>query len=130
MIVWIILFPMIGAILNGLLFASGFWKKVCGGDEHTERSISGIIASGAVLLSAILSTYFFVQLLSLNPSDRQIIQELFVWIPSGDFTVSFDFMFDTSSSVMALVITLIGFLIHTSSPGDMHHDKALALIHI
>ncbi|MFA9407949.1 MAG: NADH-quinone oxidoreductase subunit L [Candidatus Dadabacteria bacterium] len=126
MIVWIILFPMIGAILNGLLFASGFWKKKCNGDEHTEHNISGIIASGAVLLSALLSTYFFVQLLSLEPSQRQIIQELFVWIPSGDFTVSFELMFDTLSSVMALVITWIGFLIHIYSIGYMHHDKGFA----
>lgn len=126
MIVWIILFPMIGAILNGLIFASGFWQKKCNGDEHSEHSISGLIASGAVLFSAMLSTYFFVQLLSMEPSQRQIIQELFVWIPSGDFTVSFEFMFDTLSSVMALVITWIGFLIHIYSTGYMHHDKGFA----
>lgn len=117
---------MIGAILNGLLFASGFWTKKCNGDEHSEHSMSGFIASGAVLLSAILSTYYFVQLLSLEPSQRQIIQELFVWIPSGDFTVSFELMFDTLSSVMALVITWIGFLIHIYSMGYMHHDKGVA----
>ena len=117
---------MIGAILNGLIFASGFWKNKCNGDEHSEHAISGLIASGAVLFSAILSTYFFIQLLSLEPSQRQIIQELFVWIPSGDFTVSFELMFDTLSSIMALVITWIGFLIHIYSTGYMHHDKGFS----
>lgn len=117
---------MIGAIINGLLFASGFWQKKCNGDEHSEHSISGFIASGAVLLSAIMSTYFFVHLLSMEPSQRQIIQELFVWIPSGDFTVSFELMFDTLSSIMALVITWIGFLIHIYSTGYMHHDKGFS----
>ncbi len=126
MIVWIILFPLIGAAINGLLFASGLWTKKFNGDEHSEHSISGLIASGAVLLSAILSTYYFVQLLSMEPSQRQIIQELFVWIPSGDFTVSFELMFDTLSSVMSLVITWIGFLIHIYSLGYMHHDKGFA----
>jgi len=126
MIVWIILFPLIGAAINGLLFASGLWKNKFNGDEHSEHSISGLIASGAVLLSAILSTYYFVQLLSLEPSQRQIIQELFVWIPSGDFTVSFELMFDTLSSVMSLVITWIGFLIHIYSLGYVHHDKGFA----
>ena len=126
MIVWIILFPLIGATINGLLFASGLWQKKFNGDEHSEHSISGLIASGAVLLSAILSTYYFIQLLSLDPAQRQIIQELFVWIPSGDFTVSFEFMFDSLSSIMALVITWIGFLIHVYSTGYMHHDKGYA----
>jgi NADH-quinone oxidoreductase subunit L len=126
MIVWIVLFPLIGAAINGLLFASGLWKKVLGGDEHTENSIVNIVGCGVVLFSALISTYLFTQLLSLDPSERQIIQELFVWIPSGEFTVSFEFMFDTLSCVMALVITWIGFLIHLYSIGYMHHDKAYA----
>ncbi len=126
MIVWIILFPLIGATINGLLFASGLWQKKFNGDEHSEHSISGLIGSGAVLLSAILSTYYFIQLLSLDSAQRQIIQELFVWIPSGDFTVSFEFMFDSLSSIMVLVITWIGFLIHIYSTGYMHHDKGYA----
>ncbi len=126
MIVWIILFPLIGAAINGLVFASGFWQKKCGGDEHTEHSISGLVASGAVLFSALLSTYYFVQLLSLDPSERQLIETLFVWIPSGSFTVSFEFLFDALSSIMALIITWIGFLIHVYSMGYMHHDKGYA----
>lgn len=126
MITWIILIPLIGAIFNGLFFASGFYRKVLGGDEHTEHSISGVIASVAVLISAILSTVLFTRLLSMAPADRQIIETLFVWIPSGEFTVSFEVLFDTLSCVMALIITWIGFLIHVYSIGYMHGDKAYA----
>ena len=126
MVFWIILFPLIGTLINGLVFTSGLWKKFVGGDEHTENSIVNIVGCGAVLLSAIFSSLLFVRLLSLDPADRQIIENLFVWIPSGDFTVSFEFMFDTLSCIMALIITWIGFLIHLYSIGYMHHDKAYA----
>ena len=126
MIASIILVPLVGALINGLVFASGFYRKVLGGDEHTERSISGVIASATVLVSAILSTLLFIRLLSMAPADRQIIETLFVWIPSGDFTVSFEVLFDTLSCVMALIVTWIGFLIHVYSIGYMHGDKAYA----
>jgi len=126
MTAWIILVPLIGALINGLVFASGFWKKVLRGDEHTEHNVVNIVGCGVVLVSAIFSTILFIRLLSLPSADRQIIETLFVWIPSGDFSVSFEVMFDTLSCVMALIITWIGFLIHLYSIGYMHGDKAYA----
>jgi len=126
MIVWIILVPLIGALINGLVFATGFYKKVLGGDEHTEKSIVNIVGCGVVLISALISTYLFVHLLSLEPENRQMIQMLFEWIPSGEFTVSFELLFDTLSCVMALIVTWIGFFIHVYSIGYMHHDESYA----
>jgi NADH-quinone oxidoreductase subunit L len=126
MIVWIILVPLIGALINGLVFATGFYKKVLGGDEHTEKSIVNIVGCGVVLISALISTYLFVNLLSLEPENRQIIQSLFEWIHSGKFTVSFKLLFDTLSCLMALVVTWVGFLIHVYSIGYMHDDESYA----
>ncbi len=126
MIAWIILTPLIGAIVNGLVFASGFWRKALNGDDHNEKSAVNVIGSGAVLISAILTSLLFIKLLSLDPSQRQIIESLFIWIPSGALSVSFEFMFDSLSCIMALVITWIGFLIHVYSIGYMQHDKAYA----
>src|SRR3990167_9120108 len=124
MILWIILIPLIGAALNGLVFASGFWKKCLRGDEHTEKKVVSIVGCGVVLVSALISSVLFFKLLSLEPQRREIIQNLFEWIPSGSFTVSFELLFDTLSCVMALIITWVGFLIHVYSVGYMHHDKA------
>jgi NADH-quinone oxidoreductase subunit L len=124
MILWIILIPLIGAALNGLVFASGFWKKCLRGDEHTEKKIVSIVGCGVVLISALISSALFFKLLSMEPQRREIIQNLFEWIPSGSFTVSFELLFDTLSCVMALIITWVGFLIHVYSVGYMHHDKA------
>lgn len=126
MILWIVLIPLLGAAFNGLLFASGLWKKVLKGDEHTEKRVVSLVGCGVVLVSALISTSLFIKLLSMEPGQRQIIQELFVWIPSGSFTVSFNFLFDTLSCIMALVVTWIGFLIHVYSTGYMHDDKAYA----
>ena len=124
MIVWIILIPLFGAAVNGLFFASGFWKKYLRGDEHTEKTVVSLIGCGVVLVSALISTSLFFKLLSLDPARREIIQNLFEWIPSGSFTVSFSLLFDTLSCVMALIVTWVGFLIHVYSVGYMHHDEA------
>jgi NADH-quinone oxidoreductase subunit L len=124
MILWIILIPLIGAAVNGLFFASGFWRKFLRGDEHTERTVVSIVGCGVVLVSALISSILFFRLLSVDPSRREIIQNIYVWIPSGKFTVSFELLFDTLSCVMALIVTWVGFLIHVYSVGYMHDDRA------
>lgn len=124
MLVWIILAPLIGAAINGLVFASGFWKKVIGGDEQTENRIVSFLGCGVIFISAILSSILFLRLLGLSPSDRQLVQELYLWIPSGDFSVSIEFLFDPLSCVMALVVTWVSFLIHVYSIGYMHDDRS------
>ncbi len=122
MVAWIIFFPLIGALINGLVFGSGLWRKALGGDENKERGIVSVLGCGVILISAIISSIMFLKLRLLNPAQRQLIQELFVWIPSGDFTARFEFLFDPLSSVMALVVTWVGFLIHVYSIGYMHRD--------
>lgn len=126
MLAWIIFAPLIGALINGLIFASGFWKKVLRGDEHTEKRIVSIVGCGVILISAIISSIMFFKLWPLDPPERQIIQELFIWIPSGEFRVSFAFLFDSLSCVMALVVTWVSFLIHIYSIGYMHEDHSYA----
>ncbi|MEE9276140.1 MAG: NADH-quinone oxidoreductase subunit L, partial [bacterium] len=49
--------------------------------------------------------------------------ELFEWIPIGGLQVKAGFMLDPLSSVMALVVTGVGFLIHLYSMGYMHGDR-------
>ncbi len=124
MLVWIILAPLLGAFVNGVVFASGFWKKVIGGDEHTENRIVSLLGCGVILVSAILSSILFLRLMGLTPSDRAIVQNLYLWIPSGDFSVSIEFLFDPLSCVMALVVTWVSFLIHVYSIGYMHGDRS------
>src|SRR5919109_1048817 len=124
MLSWIIFAPLIGVLINGLIFASGLWRKVLGGDEHTEKSVVSVVGCGVILVSAIISSLMFFKLIALNPEERRIVQELFVWIPSGEFTAKFEFLFDSLSCVMALVVTWVSFLIHVYSIGYMHDDPS------
>jgi NADH-quinone oxidoreductase subunit L len=105
------LFPLIGFLLNGLLLG-----------RLSKRSIS-LIACGSVGLSFLWGIKLFYDLLSLAPHSRQLLEVLFVWIPSGDFIVNFGFLFDPLSAVMVLVVTGVGLLIHIYSIGYMHEDR-------
>ncbi|MGH7900668.1 MAG: NADH-quinone oxidoreductase subunit L, partial [Thermodesulfobacteriota bacterium] len=120
MLTLIVLAPLAGAAINGLVFALGFGKRLFGGDPHNENKIVSFIGCGVILISALLSTLLFIRLLGLDISQRQITQELFLWISSGDFSVDVEFLFDPLSSVMALVVTWISFIIHVYSVGYMH----------
>src|SRR5687767_7840440 len=66
-----------------------------------------------------------MQVLALSgmPSEnRQIIQTLFTWITSRDFTLDLTLRLDALSAVMILVLTGIGPLIHPYSTAYMHEE--------
>ncbi len=127
MILYIVLFPLIGALINGLLFATPLKKIIFGNKtESWEKKAVGFIGCFAVLLSAILSTVLFFRLLGLAPDERLFVQDVYTWIPSGELNVKFSFLFDSLAAVMSLVITWVGFLIHIYSVGYMKHDNSYA----
>jgi NADH-quinone oxidoreductase subunit L len=120
-LIWLIpLFPAIGFVINGL-----FGKRL-------SKTAIGVIASGAVLLSFIVSAGAVFQLLQLEPHDRSHTVTLYEWINAGDlrttegalarFKVDWAYLLDPLSSVMILVVTGIGFLIHVYSTGYMHEE--------
>lgn len=111
-IVFIPLFPAIGAFLNGV-FGHRFTKNAV----HT-------IAITAIGLSFLFSLYAFFQLIGLPPHERVVEEIVYSWIGTGNFSVNVAFLLDPLSSIMLLVVTGVGFLIHIYSVGYMHHDKA------
>ncbi len=91
---------------------------------NTKRFVPGVtsvIACGSVLASFAISIALFVQLL-ISPEGTQLTVTLFNWISAGSFSASFSFMVDPLSSLMLLIITGVGFLIHVYSIGYMHND--------
>jgi NADH-quinone oxidoreductase subunit L len=105
---WIlILFPLVGAALNGIL-----------GRRFPHPVIAWLSCSTAALsfLVALLAFYSFIQ----RPEDqRMVAHHLFTWIQSGNFVSEFSFLLDPLSMVMILVVTGVGFLIHIYSLGYM-----------
>ena len=108
-LVWlIVLFPLIGFLINGL------------GRNILPKSVVGFIGSLTILLSFVLSLGVFFE---LNSSDvKSFTIPLFDWISTGSLLVPFSFLVDPLSALMLLIVTGIGFLIHVYSVGYMHHD--------
>ncbi|MEO8887169.1 MAG: NADH-quinone oxidoreductase subunit L [Mucilaginibacter sp.] len=106
--IWLIpLLPLAGFIINGL------------GRNTLSKGVIGFIGSTLVLASFILSVATFFQIKS---SGVPINVTVFDWFSVIDFKVSFSFLIDQLSSIMLLIITGVGFLIHLYSTGYMHDD--------
>jgi NADH-quinone oxidoreductase subunit L len=65
----------------------------------------------------------FVELLRMPAAQRSVTNHLFVWIESGSFVSNAAFLFDPLSSVMILVVTGVGFLIHVYSVEYMRGES-------
>lgn len=100
--------PLAGFLINGL------------GRNTFSKKLIGTIASLVILAAFGLSVAAFLQVKS-SP-DHRIVAYYFDWIKVGNFTVPFAFLVDQLSSIMLLIITGVGFLIHLYSVGYMHDD--------
>lgn len=112
-LVWLVpVFPLIGFLVNGL--GRNFWSK----------TLVSWIGSVAILASFALSLGIFLE---LNASDvKSFTVPLFDWIQVGALRIPFSFLIDPLSSIMLLIVTGIGFLIHLYSAGYMHSDGGFA----
>ncbi len=110
MLLLIPLLPFLGFLLN-----ASFGKRI-------SKAAAGAVACGAMLGSFAVSLVSVWQLVGLPHDSRAIANEVFTWITSGDFTAAFTLRLDPLSSVMILVITGIGSLIHIYSTAYMHEE--------
>jgi len=107
-----------------------------GGHGHEAHHVSplkkvvSVLCPGMVLLSFIFSAGAVWQLASKPEKVHQVIQ--FTWLAGlpfhladgkiAQFTADWGFLLDPLSSVMILIVTGVGFLIHVYSVGYMAHD--------
>ena len=101
--------PLIGAILAGL-----FARQL--GDRGAQ--IATIAPMG---LSALLSVIVFFDV-AVAGNARTV--ELFTWIDSGSFELSWALRMDTLSAVMLAVVTIVSAMVHVYSVGYMEHDPS------
>ena len=106
---WLIpFFPLLGFLINGL------------GRKSLSKSLIGIIGSGSVLASFIVSVWVFLQVKGGNTYDAVY----FDFISVADINIPFAFKLDQLSSIFLLIITGVGFLIHVYSTSYMHEEKS------
>lgn len=109
MVYLIPLLPLIGFLVNGL------------GRKHLSKSAIGVIGSGVILGSFVLSLLVFMQVRGMS---SPFIANYFDFISVDKLKISFAFQIDQLSSLFLLIITGVGFLIHVYSTSYMHGEKA------
>jgi NADH-quinone oxidoreductase subunit L len=128
--IWLIpLFPLFGALVM-LLLGKRFDPQGDRPGGRSHKTIVSLLCPGMVLLSFIFSAGAVIELIGKSERVHQLIQ--FTWLAGLPFTTQTDalarftadwgFLLDPLSSVMILVVTGIGFLIHVYSIGYMGHE--------
>ena len=90
------------------------------------RKLVALIAPGVVGAAFVVALLCVLSLASRPADGRTFVQILFPWIQAGSLLVPVGLQLDPLSSVMALVVTGVGFLIHVYSVGYMSHERAFA----
>lgn len=138
--IWLIpMFPLLGAALM-LLVGRRLDKQhplgppeddAHAGHHHPSpgRKIIDILCPGMVLVSFLFSVGAIFQLQGVDGHSYEVVK--WTWLAGPEsgtnvgvrpFAADWGFLLDSLSSVMVLVITGIGFLIHVYSTGYMAHD--------
>ena len=130
--IWLIpVLPLLGAVVNGLA-----------GPRMSRRAVH-VVACGSVLAALLVSAGAVWSLagdlealaaappegMQVDTATRSVEVTLGAWIPSGtpgSFAADWGFALDPLSSVLILVVTGVGFLIHVYSMGYMHSDPGYA----
>ncbi len=101
------LVPLVGFLLAGVF------------RNHLSKSLTGILASGTVLISFVLSLLVFND---VRGGETGVIH-LFDFIKLGKLSIPFEYQVDQLTTVFLLIITGVGFLIHVFSTVYMNEES-------
>ncbi len=111
---WLIpIFPFLGFLINGI-----FGRRL-------PKAVINTVAVGSVALSFawVVNTLNSLGLFSGEGAlEEPYIEHYFTWINSGSLNIGVDFMVDRLTSIMLMIVTGIGTLIHIYSVGYMEHE--------
>lgn len=102
------LLPLIGFLINGLF------------RNQLSKGLTGIIGSGTVLISFILSIMVFFNVRAGNVGTF----EYFEFIRIDNLRIPFAFQVDQLTAIFLLIITGVGFFIHVYSTSYMHEEPS------
>ncbi|HVM85153.1 MAG TPA: NADH-quinone oxidoreductase subunit L [Candidatus Binatia bacterium] len=106
---WIVLLPLIGALIAGL------------GNRRLGDKPAMYITSGLLLVSMVLSWIVFFD---VNFGGTPRTTALLTWFTVGDFKADWAVRVDQLSAVMLVVVTTVSAMVHVYSIGYMGHDHS------
>jgi len=141
------LFPLLGFVFNFTVGVRLLTKRgAAPGDGHGGHAdaahaapspIVGLVACGSVLGSFLVAVAAVLKAHALP--EHTLVETLWTWLPGGaaetlihgqagaaHFGIDWAYLVDPLSSVMLMVVTFVGFLIHVYSTGYMAHDPGYA----
>jgi NADH-quinone oxidoreductase subunit L len=114
--VWLaVALPLAGFLVNGVLALR----------RPQAKTAVSLIGTGVVVGAFLVAGAIYLQLRA-QPPEAPLIVNLWRWIPSGGLDIRFAFQVDQLSTVMLLIVTGVGSLIHLFSVGYMHEDPGYA----
>jgi NADH-quinone oxidoreductase subunit L len=114
--VWLtVAFPLLGFLVNGALALR----------RPGAKNAVSAVGVGVLLAAFVVSVGIFLELWR-HPPHAPIIVSLWRWLPVGALQIDMAFQVDQLSTVMLLVVTGVGSLIHLFSIGYMKEDPGYA----
>jgi NADH-quinone oxidoreductase subunit L len=108
----IVLLPLAGFLLNGLL------------GNRLGKGFVSVVGCGLPILAFLATVRAFLQLAGGDGS--ALLETAYTWATVGDFSFEIAFYFDRLSALMTLIVTGVGSLIHIYSTGYMKDDASYA----
>jgi len=142
--IWLIpLFPLLGAVVMLLVgrgldpqrrpgHGPGHGSEAGGREASGGRGLISLLCPGMVGVAFVFSLGAVIELAGRAPADRRVEVIVFQWLAGlpfhklsgegGVLSAPWGFLLDPLSSVMILVVTGVGFLIHVYSVGYMGQE--------
>jgi len=114
LLVWIILAPLIGAILNGGLYIYHIKKK------PVPQIVFSLIGTGTPLIAFLITLSIFLDMVDTGNTYKQV---LFTWLHIDNLNIAMGFLGDNLAIFMSMFVTFIGWLIHIYAIGYMTGDN-------
>ncbi len=108
---WIPLLPLLGSAACVACSVAGW------------RAGARLIAPASVLIAFGVAVASVAALLGLEQGQAALYDRVYTWIEAAPLSIDAAFRLDRLSSVLVLIITGVGFLIHVYSVGYMHDDE-------
>ncbi|RXJ56501.1 NADH-quinone oxidoreductase subunit L [Candidatus Marinarcus aquaticus] len=113
-LVWIILAPLIGSILNAAFYIYHIKRK------PLPESLFAWIGTVTPFLAFLFTLCLFTQMYQTGVTFEQSV---FTWMDIGGLTIEMKFLGDNLAIFMSMFVTFVGWLIHIYAVGYMKGDE-------